>query len=260
MSQICLYRQDPRENFIAGVQLCTAENRPYGGGGPDVSCFAFAFISDAEGFCASLPQRGYPDGTHCTDWVTCPVAQQQQFTVLPYEFCFFCGPAPSCCGCDWCCDVIPEGGCVSLRNYPWENLPISNVGPCVGNSCPTVAPAPVCRREEFALGKRPAAHEPPERGGTGHVGRHELHGLGPTRAIDRAPGVEECRTYYGHVGRGAPALPTSRTVGWLCGQYNRNQSSTKMANRCYPSKRPDGRHSFNCAYRVPCPEKPVPCL
>lgn len=170
-----------------------------------------------------------------------------------------CPTPPSCCGCDWCCDEMIVSDCLALRSYPWETEPHPKLNNC-GSTPICGFNQPVCRYEEFAVGKRPAAHEPPESGGTSHRFRHELHGVGPTRAIDRAPGVEECRTYYGHVGRGAPFAPATRSIGWLCGQHNRRLTSTKTANRCYPSKRPDGRHSFNCAYRVPCPEKPTVCL
>jgi hypothetical protein len=171
-------------------------------------------------------------------------------------------PGPSCCGCDWCCNFIGEDSCEATRSYPWETLPRPQATLCVGAVCAGGVSSPVCRGGEFPIGKRPAAHEPPERGGTAHVGRHELHSAGLTRAIDRAPGVEECRTHYGHIGRGGSSgsAPATKHSGWLCGQYNRRVSSTKRANSCYLSKRPDGRHSFNCAYRVPCPEKPAVCL
>lgn len=193
----------------------------------------------------------------CCEWLNSTGDYQAYWQPERFQECL---GFPSCCGCDWCCDEVTAVECRAKKAYSWENLSIGKEQACIGNSCPSTPPLPVCRREEFVLGKRPAAHELPERRGTAHVGRHELHSLGPVRGIDQAPGVEECRTYYGHVGRGAPLAPTQRTVGWLCGQYNRNQSSTKRANRCYPSKRPDGRHSFHCAYRVPCPEKPEVCL
>jgi hypothetical protein len=206
----------------------------------------------------------HPGWGGCTVWATerCCSNLGGVWPGVNYEtfICSECPSEPSCCGCDWCCDEVSAVVCSSEKTYPWENLPIPSTRACIGNSCPQTPPAPVCRREEFALGRRPTAHEPPERGGTGHVGRHELHSVGPVRAIDRAPGTEECRTYYGHVGRDAPVSPVARTVGWLCGQYNRRAATTKRANRCYLSKRPDGRHSFQCAYRVPCPEKPAVCL
>lgn len=174
-----------------------------------------------------------------------------------------CPQNPSCCGCDWCCDEVSSAECTGKRVYPWENLPIPKTTACIGTTCPTTPPPPVCRREEFVMGKRPAPHKVADDCGGMAVdrgGRHELHSVGPTRAKDCAPDVDECRTHYAHVGRGAPSAPTTRTVGWLCGQHNRRVAGTKTANRCYPSKRPDGRHSFNCAYRVPCPEKPAVCL
>lgn len=165
-------------------------------------------------------------------------------------------PGAACCGCNWCCDERPGVECTGLKVYPWENLPIPKTTPCVGNTCPETPPKPICRREEFVIGKRPAAHEPPLTGGS-RGGRHELHSLAPVRAIDYAPGIEECRTYYGHVGKG---LGAPKHLGWLCGQWHRTNTSTKRANQCHLSKRADGRHSFQCAYRVPCPEKPTVCL
>jgi len=176
-----------------------------------------------------------------------------------------CSGLPSCCGCDWCCDRVSSGDCTTKRIYSWENLPAPKTTPCSGNSCSDGPHRPDCRRAEFALGKRPAAHEPPERGGTDHIGKHEMHSANRIRAMDRAPGTEECRTYYGHVANGAPLSPTTRKVGWLCGHANRRDTATgalngKTAHRCYPNKRPDGRHSFECAYRPSCPEKPSVCL
>lgn len=190
-----------------------------------------------------------------------------------------CGTVRACCGCDWCCDYCSTPPCEALKTYPWQNLPVSRAGQCPSPTvCPTSAGRPVCRRAEFAVGRRPQAHEPPcaTPDPTNRIGRHELHSLNPIRARDLRPPADtrncqsssvpacdkdpECRIYYGHVGRGAPLTPTQRTVGWLCGQENRCQSSTKRANRCYPNKRADGRHSFECAYRSPCPEKPAVCL
>jgi hypothetical protein len=164
---------------------------------------------------------------------------------------------PSCCGCDWCCNEIDSADCLAQKSYSWENLPIPKSEACSFGSCPELPPSPVCRREEFALGRRPVEHEPPESGvGVGRINRHELHSQGRIRAIDRAPPTEECRTYYAHMGPGDAVVPLRRNIGWLCGQRNWRDSTSKRANRCYPSKRPDGRHSFNCAYRIPCPEKP----
>jgi hypothetical protein len=170
-------------------------------------------------------------------------------------------PAKTCCGCDWCCDEVASPDCLSKKVYSWENQPIPKTEACIGNTCPSTPPNPVCRREEFAVGKRPLAHQGADSCITSAVnrsGRHELHSLGPVRAVDCAPDSTECRTFYAHAGKGD--AQGGRNIGWLCGQYNRRVASTKRANRCYPSKRPDGRHSFNCAYRVPCPEKPAVCL
>jgi hypothetical protein len=174
-------------------------------------------------------------------------------------------PAAACCGCDWCCDEMDAPTCIGHRNYPWENLPIHRDRSCVGNICPTSPPLPVCRREEFVYGKRPNAHKNADTCGGAAVdrgGRHELHSVGVTRAKDCAPGVDQCRTHYAHLGRGGGggAAPSTKHTGWLCGQFNRRVATTKRANSCYLSKRPDGRHSFHCAYRVPCPEKPAVCL
>lgn len=194
----------------------------------------------------------------------------------PSGFCAACvtPPTTSCCGCDWCCDGLNGQECTAFREFSFENLPTPNSSPCLGTSCPTAPPRPVCRRAEFAVGKRPTQHDatcytpdPPNR-----RGRHELFSLDRIRARDlgsggrcSSPGGEcntgqQCRTYYGHVGRGADFTPTTRTVGWLCGQENRCNDGSKRANRCRIQKRPDGRHSFECAYRSPCPERPVPCL
>lgn len=171
-------------------------------------------------------------------------------------------PSLSCCGCDWCCDQVTDAACKATRTYAWENLPEPHTSECIGTNkdqCPVTPQKPVCRYVEFAIGKRPAAHEPPESGWhTGQRGRHELVSVAPVRAIDRAPENEECRTFYANTGKGD--RQGGRHIGWLCGQHNWRVSSTKTANRCYPSKRPDGRHSFNCHYRVPCPEKPTVCL
>ena len=179
------------------------------------------------------------------------------------EYCdMVCQPSSACCGCDWCCNHVSDADCASIRVYPWENLPTSHEEGCNGDLCPVTPPQPVCRREEFVPGKRPSVHEPPERGlvDNNRIGRHELHSLAPIRAIDRAPEVNECRTFYGQVSKHPSTGP--RHFGWLCGQRNRRQTgnSAKRSNRCIPSKRPDGRHSFQCAYRVPCPEKPTVCL
>lgn len=167
-----------------------------------------------------------------------------------------CPPPPTCCGCDWCCNDV-AGGCTSLKKYEWENLPAPSSQRCVNGSCATPVPKPVCRRAEFLPGKRPLAHVTQTPSGQSKDGRYELHSEHPIRAIDELPQIEECRTYYGHVGEG----PLGRyNMGWLCGQWHRSNPTTKRANQCYINKRADGRHSFECAYRVPCPEKPTVCL
>lgn len=209
------------------------------------------------------------------DFPSCPFIQSSaRFTKTwtsqdppPPSFCLNpCGPdAPSCCGCDWCCDN--PIACEQLREFGFENLPVRRDEPCNGTQCARPAPRPLCRRAEFAIGKRPFLHEPscasPDP--VNRRGRHELHSLHAIRAVDLRPGSDqcdrgnECRIYYGHIGRGAPSAPTRRTIGWLCGQENWRDASTKKAHRCYPTKRADGRHSFECAYRIPCPERPSGC-
>ena len=230
------------------------------------------------GVCCVLPSMVWPEGTGaCEAYVPktcCDKAGGVWKGIQPSAIgscAGNCPHEPSCCGCDWCCDQVSDAACKATRTYPWENLPEPHTTECVGTNkdqCPVTPQKPVCRYEEFAVGKRPVGHKPPVSGWhTGQEDRHELHSVNPIRAIDYADGTNECRTYYASVGKGALQAPASRFVGYMCGQYLRTKTgdagrglATKLANRCFPSKRPDGRHSFNCHYRVPCPEKPTVCL
>lgn len=217
------------------------------------------------------------DPQTCIGIPECPDTEEEFDALADLIRCANTG-STSCCGCDWCCDGFAP--CPQNRVYAFENLPISHSRGCLPDGdCGQSVPRPVCRRAEFAVGRRPTAHEPPcsTPDPANRIGRHELHSLNRIRArdlrssssgtdsrcststlaCDREP---ECRTYYGHVGRGHGIGSNNKHVGWLCGQENRCQASTKRANRCYPNKRADGRHSFECAYRSPCPEKPSVCL
>ncbi len=171
-------------------------------------------------------------------------------------------PSPSCCGCDWCCKLSPVD-CAAIKAFSWESAPRAGVPgtncadhPSCGASPTSPAPTPACRREEFAVCPDPGSNEAMPR----RPGRHQIFSEAPIRAIDRVPGAVECRTYFGFVGRGAPFTPTRRTVGYLCNQYNRRQTNTKVMQRCPVVKRSDGRHAFSCGFRTPCPEKPTTCL
>jgi hypothetical protein len=238
---------------------------------PDGSCdysrpfnYAFRVISPGCSYWLTYYRCDRPIETghcyFCSD-ITCPAFAPDHDSYPNHTY--GCYPSfPSCCGCDWCCNGdCPTTG-QGAKVYPWEVLPEPHTTVCVGTNhdqCPATPQKPNCRYQEFAVGKRPAAHVSPPPGES-KGGRHELHSTSPVRAIDYPTGTEECRTYYGHVGKDTAAPASGRHIGWLCGQFNKNETQTKRANRCYPSKRPDGRHSFNCAYRVPCPEKPAVCL
>lgn len=221
----------------------------------------------------------------CCDPATCACTQGPAedcpagFTFHPCKSCSQnpCQPG-GCCGCDWCCDRCGDQSCHSIRQFSWENAPRFTNTACFNTlNCPVSPPRPICRRAEFAIGRRPQAHEPPctTPDPTNRLGRHEMHSLTAIRARDlrtSAAGTDrrcntstaacdrdpECRIYYGHVGQAG----SSRTIGWLCGHENRCKLTgvgQKLANQCYPNKREDGRHSFECAYRSPCPEKPAVC-
>lgn len=223
--------------------------------------------------CACTPQLH----TNCQD---------DDHTFKPCESCADvpspCGTALGCCGCDWCCNTCSGSqDCKNLRLYPWENAPHASSVRCTSvgylGQCGTTTPRPICRRAEFAVGRRPSAHEPPctTPDPLNRKNRHELHSLNPIRARDLQPSSTdnrrcnnlaapacdrdpECRIYYGHIGHGVPGRRSS--AGWLCGEEHRCASDRrKRANWCVVAKRPDGRHSFECAYRSPCPERPALC-
>lgn len=239
--------------------MCTPSDPARGG---IFGCLAGYTDAQVDAFCANLLNNDPP--SYCAEVpVPCPTCFQCG------ESGYSCSPRPgkACCGCDWCCDEVTGVACLSQKTYAWENLPVAHTTACIGaymDTCPQRPPKPVCRYEEFAVGKRPSAHEPPESNWhDGQRGAFELASVAPVRAIDRAPGVEECRTFYAAVGK----IVSGLFGGWLCGQYLRTKTGdagrglgTKVANQCAVAKRPDGLFTFNCSYRVPCPEKPAVCL
>ena len=235
-----------------GVWLGFVPGPNFPEGSPNPCTTVYACCRNSDGVCFETTHANCPSATHkfwpqrhCTD-VPSPCA------------------LGSCCGCDWCCDQILPGTCESQRTYPWEVLPEAHIPGCIGTNldqCPVTPQKTNCRQVEFIPGKRPAAHEPPERGpgdAPTRIGRHELASDTPARAIDRAPGVEECRTFYAQPGK-TNNVSTQKNA-WLCGQNNRRLANTKRRNVGYYQRRPDGRFSFKFAYRVPCPEKPAVCL
>jgi hypothetical protein len=214
----------------------------------------YSFVPCAR--CSDVPSPCRPNAcchnTSCACRETCGPSCNANERFLPRTSCAGnpCDPKP-CCGCDWCCNQCGPGTCEDSRVYPWEILPRSGDvdKTCLTQSnCGIIDRRPNCRREEFLVEPNNA------------VGRHELHSAGLIRANDFAPGTPECRTYSARPTAAFAVTPGGQHAGMLCGQYNRRAASTKRYNMCYASKRPDGRHSFQCAYRVPCPEKPAVCL
>lgn len=161
-----------------------------------------------------------------------------------------------CCGCDWCCNNFDVASCEHLREFSSDVLPDRYNAPPFRR--------PDCRVSEFPMGKAPPEHTPEQMSPAN--GRHEPYSVLPIRAIDRPFGIGaitvQCRTSYAIIMRyDSSDFTPKRKAGFLCNDYNRRRPAgqTKVRQRCVMVKRADGRHSFDCSFRPPCPERPSVC-
>ena len=182
-----------------------------------------------------------------------------------------CGDAyGACCGCDWCCNMS-NYDCRGLRKFAWETSPQEHGPSCSTPSTTTCGSLPsrrpACRKEFFPITKRPSEHAPPQTPSFPYSpGRHEPYSLKTIRPVDKDPlDAVECVTAYASVAKDDSVSGSRRSVAWLCNVWNRrNQTATigKGRQRCRAviGLTSGRRHSFECSFRPPCPERPETCL
>lgn len=172
---------------------------------------------------------------------------------------FYC-TVPGCCMCSWCCDMAPSD-CRDLGGIP-DNADNSCLNDWSGTQCTGFVRKPRCQKGLWAATKNrldsPEGLEPAPRD------YFEISSVRAVAMIDRTPGVEAFRRFWGRANR---LDNYDYHSGLVCGLWDRHASPPRRElNRCAVVTQTDdmslgelpepGYSAFGCAYRCACPEKP----